>query len=128
MDWDTSNVPNPQDPETFTRSKLDWSEPGSGAHADLLKLNAELLKVRRSYPDLTDPRIDHGHATASDEEGWLKIERGDVVIVANFRDTPSEVEVGGPVEALVSVGQVSTDGDRLKLGGHSAVTALRQHD
>ena len=128
MDWDTSNVPNPQDPETFIRSKLDWSEPGTGAHADLLALNAELLKVRRSYPDLTDPRFEHGESTANDEEGWLKIERGAVVIVANFSDTPSEVEVGGPVESLVSVGDVATDGDRVKLGAHSAVTVLRQHD
>jgi maltooligosyltrehalose trehalohydrolase len=128
MDWDTSNVPNPQDPETFTRSKLDWSEPATGPHADLLKLNAELLRVRRSYPDLTDPRFEHGEATANDEEGWLRLDRGQVVIVANFSDTPSEVEVGGPVEALVTVGQVSTDGDRVTLGGHSAVTALRQHD
>jgi maltooligosyltrehalose trehalohydrolase len=128
MDWDTSDVPNPQDPETFTRSKLDWSEPQSGPHAELLALNTELLKVRRSYPDLTDPRFDHGEATANDEEGWLKIERGEVLIVANFSDTPSEVEVGGPAEILVSVGQVSTQGDRLLLSGHSAVTARRQED
>jgi maltooligosyltrehalose trehalohydrolase len=126
MNWDTSNVPNPQDPSTFTNSKLDWSEPQSGKHADLLKLYAELLQVRRSYPDLTDPRFDHGEATANDEEGWLKIERGDVVIVANFSETPSEVGVGGRLETLVSVGEVSADGDRLKLAGHSAVTVLRQ--
>ena len=125
MDWDTSDVPNPQDPETFTRSKLDWSERESGQHAQLLALNAELLKVRRSHPDLTDPRFDHGESTSNDEEGWLKIERGEIVIVANFSDTPSEVAVGGPVEPLVSVGQVSTDGDRVNLGAHSAVTARR---
>jgi hypothetical protein len=51
-----------------------------------------------------------------------------VVLVANFSDTPSEVEVGGPLETLVSVGEVACDGDRLKLGGHSAVTVLRQHE
>ena len=128
MQWDTSNVPNPQDPSTFTNSKLDWSEPGVGEHADLLKLYSDLLHIRRSYPDLTDPRFDHGEATANDEEGWLKVERGDVVIVANFSETPSEVEVGGPLETLVSVGEVSADGDRLKLAGHSAVTVLRQHE
>jgi maltooligosyltrehalose trehalohydrolase len=128
MDWDTSNVPNPQDPSTFTNSKLDWSEPEAGEHADLLKLYTDLLHVRRSYPDLTDPRFDHGEATANDEEGWLKVERGDVVIVANFSETPSEVGVGGRLETLVSVGEVSADGDRLKLAGHSAVTVLRQHE
>jgi maltooligosyltrehalose trehalohydrolase len=130
MEWDaTAEVPNPQDPETFTRSKLDWSEPADGDHARLLALTTELLRIRRSYPDLTDPRFDHGQATSRDDEGWIKIERGAVVVVANFRETPSEVEVeGGPLETLVSVGQVSTEGDRLQLAGHSAAVVLRQQD
>jgi maltooligosyltrehalose trehalohydrolase len=125
MEWDTTDVPNPQDPETFTRSKLDWSEPLSGSHADLLALTTELLKVRRSYPDLTDPRFDHGEATADDEQGWLKVERGELVIVANFSDTPSEVAMPGPVEALVTVGQASVEGEAVKLAAHSAMTARR---
>ena len=29
--WDADVVPDPQDPETFTRSKLDWSELVAGA-------------------------------------------------------------------------------------------------
>ena len=29
--WDADVVPDPQDPETFTRSKLDWSELAAGA-------------------------------------------------------------------------------------------------
>ncbi|CAA9291130.1 MAG: GH13_10 / GH13 / GH13_36 / GH13_9 / GH13_ 11 / GH13_20 [uncultured Friedmanniella sp.] len=127
MDWDTSNVPNPQDPETFTRSKLDWSEPQTAANASLLALSTELLRIRRSYPDLTDPRFEHGQATADNDGGWLKLERGEVVIVANFSDSPSEVEVevDGSLETLVSVGQVSTEGGRVQLAAHSAVTALR---
>lgn len=129
MDWDTTDVPNPQDPETFHRSHLDWSELASGAHAELLALNTELLRVRRSYPDLTDPRFDHGHATSSDEEGWLKVERGDIVIVANFSGTPSEVEVelepGTTLQPLVTVGTATAEDDRVKLDGHSAVTLLR---
>jgi maltooligosyltrehalose trehalohydrolase len=129
MEWDTSDVPNPQDPQTFTRSKLDWSEPGAPGHAELLALNTELLRIRRSYPHLTDPRFDHGHATADDAQGWLRVERGDIVIVANFSDTPSEVEVeledGTTLEPLVTVGTATADGDRVKLDGHSAVTLLR---
>ena len=125
MDWDTSNVPNPQDPQTFADSKLDWSEPHSGAHAELLALQTELLRIRHSYPDLTDPRFDHGEASSSDEQGWLLVERGEVVIVANFSDTPSEVTLAGPVESLVTVGEVSVEGDRVTLGAHSAITGRR---
>jgi len=129
MEWDTTDIPNPQDPSTFTRSRLDWSEPTVGAHADLLALHTELIKVRRSHRDLTDPRFDLGRATSDDDGGWLKLERGAVVIVANFSDTPCEVEVGGaPLESLVAVGETATDDGRVTLGAHSAVTVLRQHD
>ena len=38
MGWDPDVVPDPQDPETFTRSKLDWSEAAEGDHARLLEL------------------------------------------------------------------------------------------
>ena len=34
MDWDTSAVPDPQDPQTFESSKLDWSELERPEHAD----------------------------------------------------------------------------------------------
>jgi maltooligosyltrehalose trehalohydrolase len=129
MAWDTSDVPNPQDPGTFTRSKLDWSEPAEGDHARLLALTTELLRVRRSYPDLTDPRFDHARATSDDDGGWLVLERGAVVLVANFSDTPSEVDVeGGPLETLVVVGDVSTEGEHVRLAPHSAAALLRQQD
>ncbi|MEV0983077.1 malto-oligosyltrehalose trehalohydrolase [Brevibacterium sp. NPDC049920] len=34
MGWDESAVPDPQDPETFTRSVLDWTEFGEGGSGD----------------------------------------------------------------------------------------------
>ena len=37
MGWDPAIVPDPQDPATFQRSQLDWSELGSsGRHARML--------------------------------------------------------------------------------------------
>ena len=38
MGWDPAVVPDPQDPETFTRSKLNWAEAAEGDHARLLEL------------------------------------------------------------------------------------------
>lgn len=55
MGWDESAVPDPQDPETFLRSKLDWQEPGQGDHARLLRLYRALAHLRRTRPELTDP-------------------------------------------------------------------------
>ena len=94
MDWDTSDVPDPQDPRTFEVSRLDWSELEQPRHAELLDLTRRLISIRRTYPDFTDPSFDQGRALSNDEAGWLLLERGDMIMVVNFRDRPTEVDVG----------------------------------
>lgn len=42
------DVPDPQDPETFARSRLDWEELGREPHAGMLRYYRELLRLRRS--------------------------------------------------------------------------------
>ena len=56
--WDADVVPDPQDPETFTRSKLDWSELSQEPHDRLLAVHSALLALRRAHPDLVDPDLD----------------------------------------------------------------------
>ena len=41
--WDERDVPDPQDPETFRRSRLDWSEPAAEPHARLLAWYRDLI-------------------------------------------------------------------------------------
>ncbi|UYN82992.1 MAG: malto-oligosyltrehalose trehalohydrolase [Microcella sp.] len=65
MGWDESVVPDPQDPATFERSRLDWAERENGAHARLLDLHRELIALRRATPELTDPRFAHTSAASS---------------------------------------------------------------
>ncbi|MGH3600623.1 MAG: malto-oligosyltrehalose trehalohydrolase, partial [Pseudonocardiaceae bacterium] len=36
--WDETDVPDPNDEQTFRRSQLDWSEPGSEPHATVLRI------------------------------------------------------------------------------------------
>jgi maltooligosyltrehalose trehalohydrolase len=50
MGWDESLVPDPNDPATFERSKLDWSELDEPAHARLLSLYRALARLRRIMP------------------------------------------------------------------------------
>jgi maltooligosyltrehalose trehalohydrolase len=42
-----ARMPDPQDPTTFTNSKLNWSELGKANHRDTLELYKRLLKFRR---------------------------------------------------------------------------------
>ena len=47
LGWDPTIVPDPQDPETFERSKLDWSELDEGRHARMLDVYRRLARLRR---------------------------------------------------------------------------------
>jgi maltooligosyltrehalose trehalohydrolase len=123
MDWDTSDVPDPQDPRTFEVSRLDWSELEQSPHSDLLDLTKRLISIRRRYPDFTDPRFDQGHAVSNDEAGWLLMERGDMIMVVNFRDRPTEVDVGRAVDPVIFLGEIEVAGEVVRLGPHSAVAA-----
>ena len=50
------DVPDPQDPETFARSRIDRSIRHGGEHAALHRLYRDLLHLRRTEPLITDPR------------------------------------------------------------------------
>jgi len=95
MGWDESLVPDPNDPETFRRSTLDWSEPERGAHARLLDLYRRLARLRRERPELTDPRTAGHGASAAEAIGGrvYELERGDARVLVNLSAVPWEVPV-----------------------------------
>ncbi|HEX5383991.1 MAG TPA: DUF3459 domain-containing protein, partial [Propionibacteriaceae bacterium] len=126
MQWETSDVPDPQDPRTFEASKLDWSELEQPRNADLLALTKQLIAIRRTYPDFTDPRFDQGRALSDDEAGWLILERGDMIMVINFHDRPTEVDLGRAVDPVIILGDIEVAGDVVRLGSHSAIAALAE--
>jgi maltooligosyltrehalose trehalohydrolase len=82
--WDPGDVPDPQDPATFERSRLDWDEAGRGRHASLLAWYRRLLALRRQLPALTDPRLHHVETEFDEKAGWLVIRRGPVAVASNL--------------------------------------------
>ncbi|MFP5370723.1 MAG: alpha-amylase family glycosyl hydrolase, partial [Actinomycetes bacterium] len=64
--WPSGDVPDPQDPMTFSRSRLDWAELDKPAHRDVYDLYRALIALRRSRPDLADPRLDRVAARPGD--------------------------------------------------------------
>ena len=57
LGWDPAIVPDPQDPETFERSRLDWSELGEGRHARILDVYRQLARLRQSLPAADRPVV-----------------------------------------------------------------------
>lgn len=100
MDWDASVVPNPQDPDTFARSKLDWSEPEHGRHAVILQVYRELAALRRELPDLTDPDLRQVSVDVDEDARWLIVRRGRLTVAVNFGDDPAELDLGHPAHRM----------------------------
>ena len=93
--WDERDVPDPQDPEAFRRSRLDWSEPTREPHVRLLAWYRDLIALRRQHADLHDPRLDR--LEVSWEDGHLWMLRGDHLVLANLSDTRWACDTDGDV-------------------------------
>jgi malto-oligosyltrehalose trehalohydrolase len=100
--WAVADVPDPQDPQTFRRSRLDWSQPGGEPHAGLLAWYRELIALRRARPELTDPRLDRVAAAWDEEARWLVVTRGRLLIVASLGGVPLLVPLPEPPTAILA--------------------------
>jgi maltooligosyltrehalose trehalohydrolase len=101
FDWDPADVPDPQDPATFERSKLDWAEPVKDGHASLLAWYRAVIDLRRRTPALTDPRLDRVETECDEAAGLLVVRRGPVVVASNL-GTGSRIFPAGPSAELLA--------------------------
>jgi maltooligosyltrehalose trehalohydrolase len=116
-------VPDPQDPQTFERSRLDWSELGDAHHADMLNWHCLLIAMRRRVPDLATRGPLDTEASADAGAGWLLMQRGRLWIACNFSGQPARVPLppwAGEILLTSSPdGQTRRDGDMLELAPES---------
>lgn len=121
MGWDESLVPDPNDPATFERSKLDWSELDQPAHARLLSLYRALARLRREHAELTDPD-QRGHAAESVGAGRWVLHRDTASVYVNLSPEPWTVELAGREIWLATTAHAQrTDAGPLVLSADSAV-------
>jgi maltooligosyltrehalose trehalohydrolase len=72
--WRPEQVPDPQAPETFRRSRLDWSEPRREPHRSLLELHRWLVRRRRSLGGAgLEVAVDEGARTLTMTRGSLRV-------------------------------------------------------
>ncbi len=129
--WDPEEVPDPQDEETFLRSRLDWQERDRPPHAGTLAWYRDLLALRRARPELSDGRLDRVTTRFDEEARWLTVRRGAVVVAANLSGEPRRVPLpGAPVERLLaSAGDVREEGGEALLPPESvAIYELRSKE
>lgn len=115
--WDAAEVPDPQDPETFLRSKLNWDEAGAGRHAAMLALYRELIALRRTEPDLADYWLDHLAVDYDEDARWIVLYRGALAIACNLGSDTASVPVTG--EVVSAWGTPRVGAAATALDGHS---------
>ncbi len=117
--WDADDIPDPQDPQTFQRSKLNWGEVGSDGHARLYALYRDLISLRRTEADLADPWLEHLVVDYDEGQRWIMMRRGALSIVCNLGAEPATVPVTG--EVVLSWDEPTVTADSTALEGHSFV-------
>jgi maltooligosyltrehalose trehalohydrolase len=123
---DPEEVPDPQAPETFARSKLDWSEPGREPHRTLLDWHAALARLRREH-GLADGRLGRVRVRYDETDRWLVLERGAITVACNLAGRAQRVPLGNGAAGevlLASEGRVKAGAGALDLAAES-VAVLR---
>lgn len=123
--WKPEQVPDPGAISCFQRSKLDWSARDKDDGHSLLRWYTALLELRRTHPSLADDRLVATTVHCDDDERWLTMQRGKVLVVCNF--SPDTLFATHPNFSLVMSSEPKTElrEDKLKLPAH-AVAILEQ--
>ncbi|MEU4567788.1 malto-oligosyltrehalose trehalohydrolase [Micromonospora sp. NPDC023956] len=97
--WPAGEVPDPQDPQTFARSRLDWAERDKPEHRETLEFHRRLIALRKARPELSDPRLDRVDVRHGDR--FLVVRRGECLVVANLADRAQRVNLPGVVRQVL---------------------------
>lgn len=89
---------DPQAPETFARSRLDWTLAEKPPHQALLRFHRDLLALRRRHACLSNCRKHLTRVEFHEQAKWLLMERADpsgsrILLAANFSPSPQTVPV-----------------------------------
>ena len=117
--WDTAEMLDPEDPLAFQTAKLNWSELSAAPHRNVLALYRRLIELRRSEPDLQNPRLTAVAVDYDEPARWLVVHRGGLRIAANFDEAP-QVVPGLAGEVVLATGEVKAVDNGLSLDGQSA--------
>ena len=120
--WNPDDVPDPQDPTTFERSKLNWNELAQPGHADMLDWYKKLIALRRSTPDLTDGSLAQVEVKFNEEQKWLTMQRGAILVALNTGSDIAIIDVK-PTEKMIlaSYGAIAVEQNTIDLPPDSIV-------
>lgn len=125
--WAPGDIPDPQDVATVEASTLDWAELDKEPHATMLAWYRTLIALRRTHPELTDPRLDEMVVSYQPDAEWFVMHRGTQRVVANLAPAAQTVPLDGRTASVVaSFGSASPKGSGVRLEAESvAIVTVR---
>lgn len=91
--WSPAEVPDPQNPETFLRSKLRWEELGIEPHAEVLSWYKSLLDLRFARPELTDGIMGNVSVRFDEKAKWIVVKRRRIEVACNLASYRQQVPI-----------------------------------
>ena len=82
------DVPDPEEQESFEKSKLNWDEQGEGKHAEMLAWVKTLIRLRREHVAMNDGDMNSLLVYTDDEKRTLVMERDEARMVINLGEAP----------------------------------------
>ena len=125
--WEPDKLPDPQEEETFHRSKLNWDELQGDPHKNMLEWHRFLIKLRREVMALSDGRMDRLLTHFDESAGWLIMTRGAVLLACNFSETAQRIhsfDLAGKRIILSSEKGVLAEDNEIVLPGYAVVIAM----
>jgi maltooligosyltrehalose trehalohydrolase len=123
--WDPNLIPNPEDRQTFERSKLNWDEVNDSGHTEMLNWYHELIQLRRSTPSLNNGEPGCTHIRYDQRELWFCMERGEVTVRCNLGKDELRVPVPAASRlALCSHGNIAVNNGEVILPRDSVAVFL----
>ena len=102
-------MPDPQDPATFERSRLNWDERGDGDHAGMLHWYRALIAIRRETPELAEG--DPAAATASYDatRNLLLYSHAGLLVACNLGDNEVAVPEASGAALILAAAEPASD-------------------
>jgi maltooligosyltrehalose trehalohydrolase len=124
--WDMSSIPDPQAETSFLDSKLSWDEISDETHAGILEWYRHLIQLRRRSSDLSNGRMDETRVTYEEDQAWIVIQRGSIMVASNLSSAVQEIPLPCDASEILQTSDVQTRlcGNSVRLSPNS-VAILR---
>jgi maltooligosyltrehalose trehalohydrolase len=120
--WSPEEVPDPQEEETFMRSKLRWEEVCHGTHAEMLEWYRRLIALRRQESALTRGDLRDVRVRFDERQKWLWMGRGPIEVIFNAGTSEITLPIARSYETvLASSPEIVCGEEALRLPAGSVV-------